>query len=103
MSITGIDKSEEQCPSIFYLYHIQLFYSACGSSHLYCGGLSLKFLSLHSKLSKDCALWPKTSLKRWLGPQVVWLVYQVDLACIPCHSKAVPHASRYRHHIALAS
>jgi hypothetical protein len=70
MSITDVDKNEEQCPSTLYLYHGQLFLLACGSSHLYGGGLSLKIMSLHSKLSKDCVLWPKASLKRWLGPQV---------------------------------
>ena len=37
-------------------------------------------LSLHSKLSKGYALRSKTSLRRWLGPQIAWLALQVDLA-----------------------
>jgi hypothetical protein len=54
MSTIGVDENEGQCPSILYLYPRHLFYLACGSIHLYGGGLSLKLLSLHSKLSKDC-------------------------------------------------
>jgi hypothetical protein len=77
MSTTGIDESEGQCPLILNLYLGQLFYLACSSSHLYGSGLSFKLFSLHSKLFKNCALWPKASLKRWLGPQVDWFVPQV--------------------------
>jgi hypothetical protein len=75
MSKIDVDESEGQCPSILYLYRGQLFYFACNSSHLY--GLSLKLLSLYSKLFKNCALWPKAFLKRWFGPQVAWLIVQV--------------------------
>jgi hypothetical protein len=103
MSTTGVDENEGQCPLILYIYLGQLFYLACCSSHLYDGVLSLKLLSLHSKLSKDCILWLKVSLKWWLGPQVAWLVPQVDLTCTPSHPKVVPYASRYRHLLATAS
>jgi hypothetical protein len=75
MSTIGVDENEGQCPSTFYLYPEQLYYLTCGSSHLYGGGLSLKLLNLQSKLSKGYALWPKASLKRWLGLQVVWHVF----------------------------
>jgi hypothetical protein len=51
MSTTGIDESKGQCPLTLYLYPRDLFYPACDSSHLYGGGLSLKLLNLHSKLS----------------------------------------------------
>jgi hypothetical protein len=74
MNTTSIDKSEGQYPSILYLYLKQLHYFACDSSHLYADGLSLKLLNLYSKMCKCYALWPKTSLKRWLGPQVTWHV-----------------------------
>ena len=70
MSTSGVDKSEGQCPSTLYLYNVQLFYLICNSSHLYGGGLSLKLLNLYSKLFKDYILWPKTSLKWWLVPQI---------------------------------
>jgi hypothetical protein len=56
MSTIGVDESKGQCLSTLYLYFGQLFYLACDSSHLYGGGLSLKLLNLHSKLSKDYAL-----------------------------------------------
>jgi hypothetical protein len=104
MSTIDVDENEEQYPSIFYLYPVQLFYLICGSSHLYGGGgLSLKFFSLHIKLSKNYAFWPKASLKRWLGPQVASLVLQVDLACTPSHQKVVPYALRYRHRLTTTS
>jgi hypothetical protein len=77
MCIIDVDENEEQCPSIIYLYPGQLFYLAYNSSLLHGGGLSLNLLSFHFKLSKDCTLWPKASLKRWLGPQVAWLILQV--------------------------
>jgi hypothetical protein len=80
MSAIDIDESEGQSPLTLYLYSRHLFYLACGSSHLYGSSLSLKLLSLHSKLSKGCALRPKASLKRWIGPQVTWLAFQVTLA-----------------------
>jgi hypothetical protein len=64
MSTTDIDENEGQCPLTLYLYLGQLFYVACGSSHLYSGGLSLKLFNLHSKLSKDYALWSK----KWFEP-----------------------------------
>jgi hypothetical protein len=56
MSTTGVDESEGQCSSTLCLYHGQLFYLICSSSHLYGGDLSLKLLSLHSKLFKDYVL-----------------------------------------------
>jgi hypothetical protein len=70
MNTTSIDESEGQHPSTFYLYPTQLFYLACSLSHLYGRGLSLKFLNLHSKLSKNCTLWLKAALRRWFGPQI---------------------------------
>jgi hypothetical protein len=63
MNTTGVDEYEGQRLLILYLYFKQLY--------------DLKLLSLHSKLPKAYALWSKTSLKRWLGPQVTWLVPQV--------------------------
>jgi hypothetical protein len=77
MSTTSVDKNEGQYPSTLYSYPEQLFYLAYSSSHLYGCSLSLKLLSLHFKPFKDCALWSKASLKRWLGPQVARLVFQV--------------------------
>jgi hypothetical protein len=77
MNTTGVDEYEGQRLLILYLYFKQLYDLAYDSSHPYGGGLSLKLLSLHSKLPKAYALWSKTSLKRWLGPQVTWLVPQV--------------------------
>jgi hypothetical protein len=103
MSTSGVDGNERQCPSILYLYPKHLLYLACSSSHLYGGGLSLKLLSLYSKLSEDYALRPKASLKRWLEPQVAWLVLQIDLAYTPSYPKAVPYALRYRHHFVTTS
>jgi hypothetical protein len=55
-STTGVDDSEGQCLLTLYLYPRHLFYLTCSSSHLQGGSLSLKLLSLHYKLSKDCAL-----------------------------------------------
>jgi hypothetical protein len=72
MSTTGVDESERQCPSTLYSYPRHLFYLACGSSHLYGGGLSLKLLNLHSKLFKGCALSSKV---------VAWASSR--LACTP--------------------
>jgi hypothetical protein len=103
MSTTDVDKNDGQCSLTLYLYPKHLFYLTCGSSHLYGGGLSLKLLSLHSKLFKGCALRPKASLKWWLGPQVAWLTFQVDLACTPSYSKVVPCNSRYRHRFVTTS
>jgi hypothetical protein len=53
MSTTGVDESEG---GTLHLYPRPLFYFACGSSHLYGGGLSLKLFSLYPKLFKGCAL-----------------------------------------------
>jgi hypothetical protein len=103
MSTIGVDESEKQYPSILYLYLRYLFYLACGLSHLQGSGLSLKLLSLYSKLFKGYALRPKASLKRWLGPQVAWFALQIDLACIPSYPKAIPYASRYCHRFAITS
>jgi hypothetical protein len=64
MNTTGIDESERQCFLTFYLYSKQLYYLACGSSHLYGGGLSIKLLNLHSNLPKGYTLWLKPSLQR---------------------------------------
>jgi hypothetical protein len=103
MSTIGVNESEKQYPSTLYLYPTHLFYITCGSSHLYGGGLSLKLLSLYSKLSKSCALRSKASLKRWLGPQVAWFALQVALTCTPNYPKVVPCALRYRHRFVTTS
>jgi hypothetical protein len=78
--------------SIYILHDYTILFAA--QAIFYGDGLSLKLLSLYSKLSKDCTLWSKASLKRWLEPQIVWLVFQVDLACTPNHPKVVSYASR---------
>jgi hypothetical protein len=103
MNVTSVDESEEKYPPTLYLYLEQLFYLACSSNHFYGDGLSLKLLNLHSKLFKDCALWPNASLKLWLGPQIAWFVPQLDLACTPSYTKIVSFASRYRHRLATTS
>jgi hypothetical protein len=90
MSTTGVEENKEQYPWTLYLYPRHLFYLPCSSSHLYGSSLSLKLLSLYSKLFKGCALRPKASIKRWFGYQVAWLAFQVDLACTPSYPKAVP-------------
>jgi hypothetical protein len=90
MNTTSVGESDGKSTSTLYLYLEHLYYLACGSSHLYGGGLSLRLFSLHFKLSKGSALKPKTSLKRWFGPQVTWLALQVDLAYIPSYPKMVP-------------
>jgi hypothetical protein len=68
---TTVDENKGQCTLTLCLYLKQLYYFACGSSHMFGGGLSLKLLSLYSKLPKIYALWSKTSLQRWLRPQIV--------------------------------
>jgi hypothetical protein len=103
MSIIGINANEGQYPSTLYLYFGYIFYLTCGSSHLYGDGLSLKLLNWHSKLIKDCILWPKAFLKRWFGPRVAWLVLRIDLACTLSHPKAVPCTLRYRHYLSTVS